>query len=230
MRRLEPFFIVEDPQVPIVDDGLRAHLRARRLSAGAVVWLGDGRGMVQRARICALDRRGVALEPEGEPERVPPRAQRVGVASFLPTRERLAWMVAKLAEVGVDWFWPLVGEGDRRGGAVPSAGELERLRRIAREAAQQAEQAWVLQVAEPTSVAAVLPSAPAPAALADPGGDPPDGGMRTIVIGPESGIVAGGEGLPRVRLPGGILRVETAAVVGGTLLVAFRDGIVDRER
>lgn len=95
------------------------HLRARRLRVGDAVSVGDGTGRVVRATIAELDREEVRFSQAGEVVIVPPRSYPVRVASFLPSRERLGWLVAKLAELGVDVFQPLVGPQDRRGGAAP---------------------------------------------------------------------------------------------------------------
>ena len=73
-------------------------------------------------------------------------------------------------------------------------------------------------VAVPSPAAEVL----ATSAVAEPGGRPLAAGDRSIAIGPEGGwspaelALAGG----RVSLGATVLRVETAAVVAATLMVA----------
>jgi 16S rRNA (uracil1498-N3)-methyltransferase len=225
--RLEPFFVLDEFDVLRGGPLVVQHLRARRLRVGDAVSVGDGTGRVVRATIAELDREEVRFSQAGEVVIVPPRSYPVRVASFLPSRERLGWLVAKLAELGVDVFQPLVGPQDRRGGAAPSPSELDRLARVAREAAQQAEQPWVLRIEKPRELSAVVKD---DWAIADPEGGELPARVRTVVIGPESGRLELVGAYPRVRLPGGILRVETAAVVAGALLVAFRDGIFDTER
>lgn len=224
-RRLEPFFIVSDLETPVVDDTLAAHLRARRLEAGTQLWLGDGRGRVRTATLVEAGRRAPRLEVLGEILQYARRTRPVSVASYTPSRERLAWMVAKLAELGVDDLWLLRAPHDRRGGQALSAHELGRLERIAREAAQQAEVPWVMRM---HAVDALDELAREGLVVADPAGrDRVGRDARCVVIGPESGRIEGFADARRVRLPGGILRVETAAVVAGALLVALRGDIVD---
>ncbi|ACU54222.1 protein of unknown function DUF558 [Acidimicrobium ferrooxidans DSM 10331] len=223
--RLEPFFIVDDLEAPVVDDALAAHLRARRLGPRASIWIGDGRGRVRAATLAEVGRRTARIEACGEIVAQPRRTPEVSIASYAPSRERLAWMVAKLAELGIADLWLLRAPHDRRGGEPLSAHELGRLERIAREAAQQAEVPWVVRIHD----VGTLDELPRDGVVV---ADPAGGGLvgrdvRCIVIGPESGRIDGLADVRRVRLPGGILRVETAAVVAGALLVALGGNIVD---
>ena len=103
-----------------------------------------------------------------EPAADPP----VTVAFAPPKGDRPEWAVQKLTELGVDRIVPLVAArsvvrwtGDR------AAAPVERLRRVAREAAMQSRRAWLPVVEEPSSFAAV--AARPGAALAVAGGDPP---------------------------------------------------------
>ncbi len=226
-ERLEPFFLVDDLDDLEVGAALWAHLRARRLRRGDSVVVGDGRGWLRDAVVEQIGRDGVVLRATSASRFVERHREPVVVASFVPSRDRLSWMVQKLGELGVDELVLLVAPHDRRGGEALAPSELDRLRRVAREAAQQSEQPWVLRITGPRTVSSIAGDA---WAVADPEGSVPPATLRRVIVGPESGRVDGAEGLPRIRLPGGVLRVETAAVVAGALLLALRDGIVDAER
>jgi 16S rRNA (uracil1498-N3)-methyltransferase len=152
---------------------------------------------------------------------------------FVPVKgERPEWVVQKLTEAGVDRIAVVRSaravvrwEGDRGSRAI------ERLRRVAREAGAQSRNPWlpeVVGVLALADLAAVV--APAPLALAHPGGDPPSVAMPAMAVGPEGGWddseLAPGA-YPVVGLGPGILRAETAAVAAGLLLCALRNGLVE---
>ncbi|HXQ59106.1 MAG TPA: RsmE family RNA methyltransferase [Acidimicrobiales bacterium] len=225
--------------VPGPDDA--HHLsRVLRLRRGEPVVAADGRG---RWRLCRY--RGPAgagadrpdalladmLEADG-PVTVAPRMTPAVTVGFVPVKgERPEWVAQKLTEAGVDRIAVLRSaravvrwEGDRGAKAV------ERLRRVVREAGAQSRNPWlpeVVGVLELADLAAAV--APAPLALAHPGGDPPSVAMPAMAVGPEGGwddseLAPGG--YPVVGLGPGILRAETAAVAAGLLLCALRNGLV----
>jgi 16S rRNA (uracil1498-N3)-methyltransferase len=146
-----------------------------------------------------------------------------------PTKgDRPEWAVQKLTELGVDRILVLRTErsvvrweGDR------ADHHLQRLRRVAREAAMQSRRVWLPELVGPVTVGELLGAAGV--VVADPGGRPPTREDRTVLCGPEGGwsdaerAAAG----PALGLGPGILRAETAAVTVGALLVALRAGLVD---
>ena len=142
--------------------------------------------------------------------------------------ERPEWAVQKLTEIGVDRIvplqtarsvvrWPL-GEADR---------QLDRLRRVAREAAVQSRRLWLPVVGPVTGLAEAV-GAESGVALASPGGAPPTLDHPTVLVGPEGGWTDDelAWGAPTVSLGPTVLRTETAAVVAGTLLCALRSATV----
>ena len=151
--------------------------------------------------------------------------------AFAPVKgDRTEWAVQKLTELGVDRIAVLRStrsvvhwEGDRRHRA------LDRLRRVAREAAAQSRRARlpeVLDAGDADALAAAL--APVPLALADPSGPPPPPSVRAVAVGPEGGWSdeeRAGAGL-LVSLGPAVLRAETAAVSAAALLCARRDGLL----
>jgi 16S rRNA (uracil1498-N3)-methyltransferase len=216
---------VEDPGAPELSDEDRHHLeRVLRLREGELVVAADGRGTVA---VCRFGGAG-SLEPLGPPEHRPRPAPPIAVA-FAPAKgDRPEWVVQKLTELGVDRIVPLITErsvvrwdGERAGRAV------ERLRRVAREAAAQSRQAWLPQLSEPTGLAE-LSALGTPVALADRGGAAPSLAQPVLAVGPEGGWSDAERalGLPRVALGDGVLRAETAAVAAGVLLGALRAALV----
>jgi len=138
-------------------------------------------------------------------------------------------VVQKLTEAGVDRIVVLDSlravvrwEGERRARAV------ERLRRVAREAAAQSRRAWLPEVVGAADLDELRSRlAPVPLALAELGGDPPSVRAPAVAVGPEGGWEASEvAGQPMVGLGPHVLRAETAAVAAGLLLCALREGVV----
>lgn len=79
-------------------------------------------------------------------------------------------------------------------------------------------------IAGPLSLAQAIDVAPGLVALAEPGAAPIDASVSSVFVGPEGGFVPDELGLAPllVGLPGYVLRTETAAVVAGALLAAYR--------
>lgn len=175
-------------------------------------WTGDTDGGLEPAG-------GVAYEPRPEPS--------VTVGFALLKGDRPEWVVQKLTEVGVDRIVPFVAartvvrwDGDR------AVRHLDRLRRVAREAAMQARRTWLPEVADVVGFAAVA-SSPG-VALAEPGGPPPSLDRPVVLVGPEGGWAPEelDRGLPTATLGPTVLRAETAAVAAGVLLCGLRAGVV----
>jgi len=159
----------------------------------------------------------------GETANVARAVPEVTVA-FTPVKgDRPEWVVQKLVEIGVDRIVVLrtarsvvVWEADRSDRAV------ERLSRIAEQAAAQSRRAWIPTV---EGVLDLLDYARSqPLALAERNGGPVGLG-RPVCVGPEGGwteeeLAATDE---LVGLGDGVLRAETAAIVAGTLVCALRD-------
>jgi 16S rRNA (uracil1498-N3)-methyltransferase len=225
VRSSSAHVFVADLDAPEPDPEDRHHLgRVLRLRPGEPVSVSDGRG---GWRMCAWAGDG-RLDPVGEVGHEPRPSPALTVA-FAPAKgDRPEWVVQKLTEAGVDCIVPLATaravvrwEGERAGRAV------ERLRRVAREAAMQSRRTWLPDV---SAMALFAEMAGRPeAALAEPGGGPPSLERPTLLVGPEGGWDPGelAVDLPRVELGPTVLRAETAAVAAGVLLAALRAGLVE---
>ena len=222
MRQAAAHAFVDDLDAPELAEDDRRHLeRVLRLRAGERVTVSDGAGRWRECRFAS------ALEPVGDiidDERPVPS---ITVAVALTKGERLDWAVQKLTEVGVDSIVPFAAARSVvHWDAKRSTHHVDRLRRIARQAAMQSRRTWLPAVEDLRSFGdvAALPGA----VLADPDGEPPSLDRPVVLVGPEGGWAEeeASAPLPRVVLAPTILRVETAAVAGGMLLSALRAGLL----
>lgn len=220
--RHRPLLFVEDLDRPRLTDADYHHFRrVLRVEEGAVIVVGDGAGGWREARF------GPTPEPTGPLGRAPAVDQPLTVA-FTPVKgTRPEWVVQKLTELGVDHI--ALVETERSVVRIePKRWERqrERLAGVAREACLQARRLTLPTVADPMPLARFLDEQPT-AVLADPDGRAPGAADRVLVVGPEGGFSASElSGRATVRLPGHILRAETAAVTGAGLLTAIRAGLV----
>jgi 16S rRNA (uracil1498-N3)-methyltransferase len=217
LRRSAAHVLVADVADPVPADGAVHHLRrVLRLGDGDVVTVTDGAGSW---RPCCLA--GDGFELAGDVTVVDAPCSPVTIAVAPPKGDRLEWLVQKCTEIGVDHLVVLAAErsvvrwqGERAGR------QLERLRRIAAEAATQSRRVWLPTVTGPVPAVEVLPGAVA----AEPGGRPLAPTDPVVAIGPEGGwspaeLALAADG---VSLSDTILRVETAAVVAATLMLSAR--------
>ena len=223
-----PHVFVADVTAPTLDDADRHHLeRVLRVRPGEEVTVADGRG---GWRVCEF-RAGGALVGVGDPETWPRPTPEITVAFALTKGEKPELVVQKLVELGVDRIIPFAAERSVvRWDAERRASHLQRLRKIAREAAMQSRRAYIADVSEISDFGTV--AAVPGAALADRGGQPPSLAQPVVLIGPEGGWTEAERAseLPRVGLGPQVMRAETAAIVAGAILVALRSGLVQHGR
>jgi 16S rRNA (uracil1498-N3)-methyltransferase len=214
---------VADLDAPVLDAGDRHHLaHALRLRPGEEVTASDGAGGWRRCRYAS----GGALEPVGSLCREEPPSPAVCVGFVVTKGARPEWVVQKLTEVGVDRIVPLSSSRSVvRWDTSRAERNLERLRRVAREAAMQSRRNRLPEVTGVLSVAKVASQG---AALAQRGGSAPSLDRPFVLVGPEGGWDRAEleHGLPLVGLGPNVLRAETAAVTAGVLLCALRSGVV----
>jgi 16S rRNA (uracil1498-N3)-methyltransferase len=216
-----PHVFVDDLEHLVLSDPDRHHLSVLRVRPGDPLTVSDGAGRWRAARFAD------PLEPAGEVTFVA-RGEPAITVVFAPVKgDRPEWVVQKLTELGADTIVPLVAE--RSVVVWPPARvdhQLDRLRRISREAAMQSRQCYLPEVAAPVTFADA--SALDGVCLAHAGGEPPSLARPTVLVGPEGGWSDRelGSRLPRVGLGPSVLRAETAAVAAGVLLAALRSGLV----
>jgi 16S rRNA (uracil1498-N3)-methyltransferase len=215
-RRAAAHVFVDQLTDPVLDDDDAHHLtRVLRLRDGERVTASDGRG---RWRECRFDGRGLIAEGDIESES---RVVGVTVLFALSKGDKPETAVQKLTELGVARIVPFVAERSVvKWDDDKSQRNVERLRKVAREAAMQSRQVHLPLVddVQPSLAAAV--ALVGEVVLAEPDGTTLDASVSAIAVGPEGGFTPNElDGRRTIALPGGILRAETAAVVAGALLV-----------
>lgn len=220
---MAPWVFVDDIHVPALADHDRHHLeRVLRVRVGDDLVVSDGAGSWREGRLGPAG----TVEPTGELVEVPPFVPPITVGFALTKGERPDVAVQKLTEVGADRIVPFTAARSVvRWDAGRAASNVERFRRVAREAAMQSRRAWLPTVDDVVEfpTAAGLPGA----VLADAGGDPPSLASPTILVGPEGGWTDEERaGRRRVALGPHVLRAETAAMTAGALLAALRARLV----
>lgn len=223
--------------------GEEAHhaLAVKRVEAGALIEVLDGKGKIATARLMQgkqtrTGKRGEWLDATIESIREVPRAVPfLTVASAAPKGGRLDDMIGQLAQIGVAQWRPLV---TARGEVKPREFKLERMERVAAEACKQSGRAWMMELGAEWRLKDALASAGAgnTVVFADASGERVAGGFAGIerallLIGPEGGWTdeevgqavaarAANTGTVMVaRLGRHVMRIETAAVVGAGLLM-----------
>ena len=216
LRRSAAHLLIDDLSIPAVDGPAEHHLRrVLRVRHGEEVSVTDGRG---GWRICAWTSSG--LEPLTEVVVEPP-PDPVTVVVAVPKQDRPEWIVAKLAELGVDEVRFVLAERSVvRWDGGRAERNLERFAAVARSALEQSRRVWACRVSAPVPAWQVLGGLP----MAEPGGRAVTGDDRVIAIGPEGGwtpeeLALGSE---HVDLGPTVLRVETAALLAGVVMTGHR--------
>jgi 16S rRNA (uracil1498-N3)-methyltransferase len=154
--------------------------------------------------------------------------------------ERPELVVQKLTELGIDRIVPFAARRSVvRWDDARAAKQMERLRRVAREACGQCRRLWLPAVGpvEEESPSAVPPSSALPSfaqvhtgtsVLADAGGRNLRRSDRVVLIGPEGGWDPEEQaGADRIAVGEHVLRAETAAIAVGVALTALRVGLLN---
>ena len=198
-----------------------------RLSAGDELRLFNGTDGEWQARLTTLSRKTATLEPRRQlrPQRPEPDCW---LCFALLKRQRTDLAVEKATELGVAVIQPVITARTQADHV-----NLDRLRAIATEAAEQCERLVVPEIRPPLPLAALLAAWPPGRALhiADERRTAPliapIAGPAALLIGPEGGFadpeldaVAAYPFVTRVSLGRRILRAETAVIAGLALLLA----------
>lgn len=233
-----PLFFIDavalaENSVTIEGDEGRHAADVRRLRAGEVVDVGDGRGRIASGVVAEVQRGRIVVNVESRCD-VPLPSPRFVVAQALAKGGRDLDAVEAMTEVGVD---EVVAWQAERSVAKISARTLERWQATVRAAAKQAHRAWIPGVATPAhvdDVRVLLRGAALGVVLHEEAVRPladvtlPDDGDVVIVVGPEGGLSADelasfeGAGACVYRLGETVLRTSTAGVAALSVLSAKR--------
>jgi 16S rRNA (uracil1498-N3)-methyltransferase len=211
---------VLDVDGPIsLDSDTEHHLtRVLRLRDGEVVSVSDGAGRWRLAAVIEAAS-SLRLEPVSAVAATPRVHPPLTIATAIPKGDRVDWLVQKAVEIGVDTVQFLHAERSAvRWKAERATKQIDRLNRIAHEAARQSRRAWLPEVLSPVAALDVLSTS----LVAEPGGRTVVAGDTFVSIGPEGGWSPNEleRAAEQVQLGSNVLRTETAVLVAATLCVA----------
>ncbi len=217
--RSGPHVLVDDVDEPVLAGDDRHHLeRVLRLRSGDPLTVGDGAG---RWRPCRFSDE---IEPVGGVVTVAAPNPVLAVGFAVLKGGRSETIVQKLTELGVDRIAPFVAarsvvqwDGDK------AARQVQRWRRVAREAVMQCRRLWLPEV-EPVRAFGELDLGGAALAVSE--GGTLAAGENCLLVGPEGGWTEGElASVDRhVCLGPHIMRAETAAIAAAAVLAARRSG------
>jgi 16S rRNA (uracil1498-N3)-methyltransferase len=193
------------------------HLLVHRERAGSRVELFNGRGLRAQAVVAGVHKNRVTLTLESfEPISIQPRS--FDLACAVPKGDRARLLVEKCTELGVRRLILLRTD---RSVSEARVGKLERLHRTVIEACKQCGRDWLMEVSGLVAWDTLVETSP-PGWMLHPKAEHELLDMRGVptvaAIGPEGGwtdrelSVARDHGWMVFRLPGHVLRTETAAM------------------
>lgn len=206
------------------------HVSVLRLRVGDTIGLFDGAGSQVSARLTAVSSRSCQVVIVGGPERRVSRTD-LHLVVALPKADKLETIVRMATELGVTCIHPAIS--DR---AVPLLREgrwerrIDRLQRIANEAAEQCGRADVPVIRSPEALLGIAALAPVSARRFVCWEEDREALVTSthltteawVVVGPEGGLAPGeiaaldALGYMRLGLGQWVLRVDTAAVAALT--------------
>ena len=221
LRHSSAHVFVGDVAVPFLSDDDNHHLaKVLRLRNGESVTCSDGGGSW---RECSWNDGVLVPTSDVITAAAPADALTVVVAPVKGDKTDL--VIEKLVEIGVDHIVILspLDHSVVRWSGDKIEQVMARYIRIAHSAAMQSRRVFLPTVTGPVSLGSVLASQ---VAFAEPGGTASWSQVNTLVIGPEGGFSAAELALApsTINLGSGILRAETAAIVGSALMVAHWRG------
>jgi 16S rRNA (uracil1498-N3)-methyltransferase len=170
-----------------------------------------------------------------EPVETPEMPVSIALWAALIKFDRFEWMIEKATELGVESIRPVETARSEKGLMEASGKRLERWRRVAREASQQARRVraseilpavrWQPALAEAVGHRYFLEEAAAPPLLQTLPRERPRMAQVTLLIGPEGGWTdaerqsAAAAGWQAASLGPYVLRAETAALAAVTVVV-----------
>jgi 16S rRNA (uracil1498-N3)-methyltransferase len=212
-------------EIVLEDEAARQMSLVLKLRQGEQVVLCDGNGIQATYAVAEISKGRVGLARIGEPDVVPTEPRHiVTLYAAILKRENFEWLVQKATECGIYRIVPLL---TRR--TVKQGLKIDRLREIAREAAEQSGRGRLPEIVEPMPFIDALEVATKAGAtyFFDIGGKRYTGGGEkcSLFIGPEGGwdpeerAMAIESRATIADLGPRVLRAETAATVASYLSV-----------
>ena len=211
-------------------------LHVLRLAPNSPLTVFDGRGTEAQAVVTAVSRRDVTFRITSRTIHSRPSRSRLTVAASPAKADRLKWMVEKLTEIGADRMILL---NTQRTVVTPGDTRVDRLRASVVAACKQCRRPSLMDILPLQSLSSVLEdfskspehgrlfiAHPTGSTLLPQNSEVSGRGDICVLIGPEGGFTdqevatAISVGAVPVSWPETILRIETAAVVFGALLMS----------
>ena len=214
-----PHIFVDDLDGLALDPADDHHLRVLRIQTGAAVVACDGQGAW---RLCR--RTATGIEPDGLTTSSVRPVPDIAIAFALTKGDKPELVVRKLTELGVDRIVPFFAERSVvRWDEARAQRHLDRLRRVAREAAMQSRRLTLPVLTDVASVASIGAQG---FVRADRGGEPLRLANPSVAVGPEGGWSDDERSSwpGSVELTPTVLRAETAAIAAAAILTAQRGG------
>jgi 16S rRNA (uracil1498-N3)-methyltransferase len=217
-----PFPVIENDLIRITEEEHR-HLAVARVQQGEAVEVFNGTGRLWMCEVTEIGKRQTTVRVQREEECPPPKVELL-LGQALIRGAAFEFALEKAVEIGVTRIIPVVASrsnvsGERR----------DRWQRILVEAAKQSKRFHLPKLESPLKFSEILNiAAPSRIVFAEHDGSPLKSALAgspvLFLIGPEGGWIdeeldaAAHKGFHRVTLGAGIMRSETAAIVGGSLI------------
>ena len=205
-----------------------------RLGSGDEVVLADGAGHTAAARLVIAGRNRVSAEIFSVSLAPLLRGDGVTLALAVIEPRAMDWAVQKAVEIGVRRLQPIVTDRTQSSRRAVS-GRSDHWQRIALQALKQCRRPWAMEIDKPRILSDFAADTEAGGVVADQRGaairNLPRSCGRVLIVGPEGGFSPAEDelftekGWARLRLGANILRSETAAVVGGAMMVARDESV-----
>lgn len=238
----------DEPELRLSSEEAHHLFHVMRLREGDCVVVCDGMGTEGEAVVTCAGPAGVTLQVKPDSVRRRTLNSRLWLLQALPKGKRMDLVVEKATELGVTDILPVLTERVIvRLDSEQTVRKVERWQRIAREAARQCRSPWVPHIHAVVSLATALDTM-AEDTLAIVGALAVDArplqrvvagqgdallGDVALFIGPEGDFTSSelGEICKKGAIPVSfgprVLRTETAALFGLSVLTSYRDGLED---
>jgi 16S rRNA (uracil1498-N3)-methyltransferase len=224
--RIHRFYLPEqlEEELTVTDERLLHQWRTvLRVPEGGSLRLFNGRGVERIYAVTAYEKRDALLRFREDAESKTPSGN-VTLFFSLLKKDKNEWVIQKCTEIGISRFVPIISERTEKTGF-----SLERIGKIAIEAAEQCGRADIPELLEPMPIdGAIAEFGPSMELyVCDEGGGTENIGSLDAVgcfVGPEGGWTDGEKkkfsdsGIRTLSLGKFTLRAETAAIVASAVL------------
>ena len=234
-RPIQHYIMFSDLESVQINDsfdlvGQEAHhtVRVKRVRTNEQIGILDGQGHIGIGTVRAIKgskARPIVTIELASIEYNEPSSPKIEVLSALPKGDRLDRMIDQLSQLGVAMYRPLLCDRSQR---KPETVRLDKLERIAIEAAKQCHRPWTLELGEPISFSEAIKDPDS--VLADRSGaqgvQALSNSRVVLLIGPEGGWSDSERAqieainLPICRFGLFVLRIEAAACAASAIVLS----------